>query len=267
MDERMTGMELKGLLYEKRGHIGMISFHRPEALNAMNSNTIAEMLKVFAAMKDDPDIRCVILTGSGRAFCAGGDIREEVEKDVISAYEFVRNGAVILETMERFKAPVIAAINGYCLGGGLEFAIACDIRIAADNARLGSPEVNLGVFPGWGGSQRLPRIVGMAKAREIMYTGDHYTAQQAKEMGLVEQVVSADQLMDTALNLAEKIASKPPMAIRYIKTSVYDGMQCDLQRALQMESALLAHLYATEDMKEAYAASLEKRPHKDYIGR
>ena len=146
-------------------------------------------------------------------------------------------------------------------------SIACDIRIAADDAKLGSPEIDLGVYPGWGGTQRLPRIVGMSKAREIMYTGDRYTARQALEMGLVDRVVPADRLMDEALALAEKIASKAPMAIRYIKTSIYEGMQCDLQRALQMESALFAHLYATKDTKEAYAAYLEKRPPKGFIGR
>ena len=261
-------MELRGLLYEKRGRVGIISFHRPEVLNAMNTETVIEMKKVFAAMDEDSDIRCVILTGHGeKAFCAGGDIHEEAEKDVIAAYEFVRTGGELLEKIERFKAPVIAAINGYCLGGGVEFAIACDIRIAADDAKLGSPEIDLGVYPGWGGTQRLPRIVGMSKAREIMYTGDRYTARQALEMGLVDRVVPADRLMDEALALAEKIASKAPMAIRYIKTSIYDGMQCDLQRALQMESALFAHLYATKDTKEAYAAYLEKRPPKGFIGR
>jgi len=261
-------MEFKGLLYEKRDRIGIISFHRPEVLNAMNTETVVEMKKIFAMMEDDTDIRCVILTGEGsRAFCAGGDIDEEAEKDVISAYEFVRVGGQLLETIERFKAPVIAAINGYCLGGGVEFAIACDLRIAADNALLGSPEINLGVFPGWGGTQRLPRIIGMSKAREMIYTGDKYTARQALEMGLVDKVVPAERLMEESLALAEKIASKAPMAIRYIKTSIYDGMQCDLQRALQMESALFAHLYSTQDMKEAYAAFFEKRSPKDFIGR
>ena len=261
-------IEFKGLLYEKRGRVGIISFHRPDVLNAMNTDTVNEMKKIFAMMDEDPDIRCVILTGAGdRAFCAGGDIQEEVNKDVISGYEFVRNGGELLETMERFKAPVIAAINGYCLGGGLEFAIACDIRIAADDAKLGSPEINLGVYPGWGGTQRLLRIVGASKAREIIYTGDKYTAQEALAMGLVERVVPKEKLMEEAMALAEKIASKAPMAIRYIKTCIYDGAQCDLQRALQIESALFAHLYFTEDTKEAYAAFLEKRPHKDYIGR
>ena len=258
---------LNGLLYEKRGRVGIVSFHRPQVLNAMNPQTVVEMKRVFSHMDQDPDIRCVILTGEGRAFCAGGDINEEAEKDVLAAYEFVRNGGELLEQIERFKAPVIAAINGYCLGGGLEFAIACDIRIAAGNAKLGSPEINLGVYPGWGGTQRLPRIVGMGRAREIMYTGEKFTAAKALEIGLVERVVPAERLMEEAMALARQIADQAPLAIRYIKTSVYDGMQCDLQRALQMEAALFAHLYSSQDTREAYAAFLEKRPHKDYIGR
>lgn len=260
--------EYGGLLYEKLGQISIISFNRPKYLNAMNSESNVEMQNIFNQMAEDPDVRCVILTGEGqKSFCAGGDINEEAENDVLSAYEFVRLGASLLETIERFKAPVIAAINGYCLGGGLEFAAACDIRVAADTAKLGSPEINLGVFPGWGGTQRLPRIVGLSKAREIIYTGDKYTATQALEMGLVDRVVPADRLMDEAMALAKKIAAKPPLAIRYIKTSIYDGMQCDLQRALQIESALFAHLYSSQDMKEAYSAYLEKRPAKEFIGR
>lgn len=261
-------MELTGMKYEKQGAVGILSFNRPETLNAMNTSTVDEMKWLLQEIDRDKDIRCVILTGEGpKAFCAGGDINEEATKDVLAAYEFVRNGAVLLETMERFRTPIIAAINGYALGGGLEFALACDIRIAADTAKLGSPEVNLAVYPGWGGTQRLPRLIGVSKAKEVMFTGDHYTAHQALGMGLVDQVVPAVDLMDTTLALAKKIASKPPLAITYIKTAVYDGMQCDLQRGLQIEAALFAHLYATQDMKEAYAAYLEKRPPAKYIGK
>lgn len=263
----MDSLKLEGLLYEKKGHVAVISFHRPQVLNAMNTQTVVEMKQVLDHIDADANIRCVILTGEGRAFCAGGDINEEAEKGVLEAYEFVRNGDELLERMERFRCPIIAAINGYCLGGGLEFAEACDIRIAADDAKLGSPEINLGVYPGWGGTQRLPRIVGMGKAREMMYTGAKYSARQALEMGLVERVVPAEHLMEEALTLAEQIADKAPLAIRAIKTAVYDGMQCDLQRAIQMEAALFAPLYAAQDTKEAYAAFLEKRPHRPYTGR
>ena len=261
-------MEYSNLLYEKRGNIGIVSFNRPKFLNAMNSATNLEIKDVFEKMDADEDIRCVILTGAGdRAFCAGADINEEAENGVLEAYAFVRLGAKIMEAIEKFRTPVIAAVNGYCLGGGVEFALACDIRIAAENAKFASPEVTLGVFPGWGGSQRLPRTIGLSKAKEFMFTGDKYTAAEALEMGLVDRVVPAADLMTEALALAEKIASRPPMAIRYIKTAVYDGMQCDLERALQIESALFSHLYATQDTKEAYAAFLEKRPAKPFIGR
>lgn len=261
-------MELKNLLYEKRGYIGIVKFNRPKQLNAINSDTAEEIIELFAEMDKDNDIRCVILTGEGeRAFSAGGDIREEAEKTCLTAYDFIQLGTKALLSIENFRVPVIAAINGYCLGGGTEFAICCDIRIAAENAKLGSPEITLGLLPGWGGSQRLPRIIGISKAKEFMFTGDKYTAQQCLEMGLVDKVVPTESLLDEALAMAEKIAEKPPLAIRYIKTLVNEGIQCDLQRALRMEGALAVHLFDTQDNKEACAAFLEKRPHKEFIGK
>lgn len=261
-------MELKNLLFEKHNHVGIVKFNRPKQLNAIDSDTALEIIELFNAMDQDSEIHCVILTGAGeRAFSAGGDIREEAEKTVLTAYDFIQLGTKALLCIENFRCPVIAAINGYCLGGGTEFAICCDMRIAADNAKLGSPEVTLGLLPGWGGSQRLPRIIGMSKAKEFMFTGDKYTAQQCLEMGLVDKVVPAQNLLDEALSIAEKIASRPPMAIRYIKTLVNEGIQCDLQRALRMEGAMAVHLFETQDNKEACAAFLEKRPHKDFIGR
>ena len=261
-------MELTGLKYEKKGPVGIVSFNRPETLNAMDTNTVDEMKWVLGEIDKDTDIRCVILTGAGaKSFSAGGDINEEADKDVLSSYEFAKNGAMLLEMMERFRVPIIAAINGYALGGGLEFAIACDIRIASEKAKLGSPEITLGVYPGWGGTQRLPRIVGMSKAKLIMFTGGMYSAQESLEMGLVDKVVPPESLMDECMALAEKISAQPPLAINYIKSVVYDGMQCDLQRALQLEAAMFAHLYFTDDMREAYTAYLEKRPPKPYTGR
>lgn len=261
-------MELKNLIYEKKGFVGIVKFNRPKQLNAIDSDTVMEIIDLFDVMGRDDDIRCVVLTGEGeRAFSAGGDIQEEAEKTLLTAYDFIRLGTEALASVENFRAPVIAAINGYCLGGGTEFALCCDMRIAADNAKLGSPEITLGLLPGWGGSQRLPRLIGMSKAKEFMFTGDKYKAQQALEMGLVDKVVPAADLLEEACALAEKIASRPPMAVQYIKTLVNDGMQCDLQRALKMEGAMAAHLFETQDNKEACAAFLEKRPHKDFIGR
>lgn len=261
-------MELKNLLYEKRGYVGIVKFNRPKQLNAIDSDTALEIIALFDAMDKDRDIRCVVLTGEGeRAFSAGGDIREESQKTVLTAYDFIKLGTQALCCVENFRAPVIAAINGYCLGGGTEFALCCDIRIAADNAKLGSPEVSLGLLPGWGGSQRLPRIIGMSKAKEFMFTGNKYTAEQSLAMGLVDHVVPAADLLEEACNLAKRIANQPPMAIQYIKTLVNEGTQCDLQRALKMEGALAVHLFETQDNKEACAAFLEKRSHMDFIGR
>lgn len=260
-------MDLKNLLFEKKGHVGIVKFNRPKQLNAIDSDTAEEIIRVFGAMDADPEIRCVILSGEGpKAFSAGGDIREEAEKDCLKAYDFIQLGTKALAAVEQFRAPVIAAVNGYCLGGGTEFAVACDIRIAADNAKMGSPEISLGLLPGWGGSQRLPRIIGMSKAKVFMFTGDMVRAPEALEMGLVDQVVPADQLLDKAMELAQKIAKRPPRAIRYIKTLVNEGMQTDLQRALRMEGAMAVHLFDTKDNKEACAAFLEKREPNEFTG-
>lgn len=257
---------MSNLIYYKENNIGVIKFNRPKVLNSVDTPTVDEFSNLLDEWSEDQDLRCVILTGEGRAFCCGGDINEEATKNVLSAYIFVRNGAMLLEKMERYSVPIIAAINGYCLGGGGEFALACDIRIAADNAQIGFPEINLGVYPGWGGTQRLPRVVGMSKAREMIFTGDKYSAEECLRIGLVDKVVKAEKLMDEAMELASKIASKPPLAIKYARTAIYDGIQCDLQRGLQIEAGLFAQLYCTEDMKEAYAAYLEKRPSRGYKG-
>lgn len=258
---------MNGLLYEKRGHVGVIKFNRPRVLNAMDTETTGEFSCILSEIEADGNVRCVVLTGEGRAFCAGGDIDEESGKDVRAAFEFAMMGDRLLERMERLRVPIIAAINGYALGGGLEFALACDIRIAAETARLGSPEVSLGTFPGWGGTQRLPRTVGLSKAKELMMTCDSVDAGEALRIGLVDRVVRAESLMDEALKMAEKIADSPPLAVKYVKLSVNEGSQCDLTRAIQLEANIFAQLYATEDLREAYDAYLEKRPHKPYQGK
>lgn len=258
---------MNGLLYEKKGQVGIIRFNRPKVLNAMDTGTTGEFSGLLSEIEADGDIRCVVLTGEGRAFCAGGDIGEESGKDVRAAFEFAVMGDRLLERIERLRVPIIAAINGYALGGGLEFALACDIRIAADTAKLGSPEVTLGTFPGWGGTQRLPRTVGLSRAKELMMTGDKIGAAEALRIGLVDRVVSAGALMDEAMNLAERIADNPPLAVKYIKISVNEGTQCDLTRGIQLEANIFAQLYATEDLREAYDAFLEKRPHKPYRGK
>ena len=261
---------MNGLKYEiagKNKSIGVITLNRPQALNAMNTETVNEMRELLDKIEKDEQIRCLILTGEGRAFCSGGDINEESQTTVITGYQFSRNCAQVLDTMEHFRAPIIGAINGYALGGGLEFALACDIRIASKKAFLGSPEISLAVIPGWGGTQRLPRLVGVSKAKQLMFTGDKISAEEAYRIGLVDELSEPDDLMKDALIMAEKIAHWGPLAMKYLKIAVTDGMECDLQRGLQIEAALFAQLYGTEDQQEAMQAFLEKRTPKPFLGR
>lgn len=261
-------MNLEKTLYEKRGRVGIVKLNRPSVLNAIDDQLLAELAEIFIEMGRDPDIRCVILTGEGRkAFSAGGDIAAELSKNVLQGYDFVLGFTRLSNLIEGFKAPVIAAINGYCLGGGVEIAITCDIRMAADNAKLGSPEVELGLIPGAGGTQRLARLMGESRAKLWMLSADKYTAQQCLDLGVVDIVVPADRLMEEAMTLAEKLAAKAPLAVQYIKSLVHEGLQTDLQRALKMEGGMAAHLFSTQDKKEACTAFLEKRPHKEFVGK
>ncbi len=261
---------MNGIKYEitgKDNHVGIITLNRPKALNAMNTETVNELRELLKEIDNDKNIRCLIITGEGRAFCAGGDINEESQTTVITGYQFSRNCMEVLDTMESFRVPIIGAINGYALGGGLEFALACDIRIASKTAKLGSPEITLAVIPGWGGTQRLPRLIAPSKAKQLMFTGDSITAEEAYRIGLVDEVSEPEELMNDAIKMAEKIAHWGPLAMTRLKIAVNDGLQCDLQRGLQIEAALFAQLYGTEDQQEAMHAFLEKREPKPFVGR
>ena len=261
---------MNGIKYEitgKDNHVGIITLNRPKALNAMNTETVNELRELLKEIDNDKNIRCLIITGEGRAFCAGGDINEESQTTVITGYQFSRNCMEVLDTMESFREPIIGAINGYALGGGLEFALACDIRIASKTAKLGSPEITLAVIPGWGGTQRLPRLIAPSKAKQLMFTGDSITAEEAYRIGLVDEVSEPEELMNDAIKMAEKIAHWGPLAMTRLKIAVNDGLQCDLQRGLQIEAALFAQLYGTEDQQEAMHAFLEKREPKPFVGR
>lgn len=260
-------MEYTRILYKKEENVGIITLNRPKYLNALDTTTIKEITHCLETMEQDQDIRCVILTGTGRAFCAGGDIHEEGQLSVRDANIFMRTGHKFVHAVESFKTPVICVINGYALGGGLEFALACDIRLIADTAKIGLPECGLGVMTGWGGSARLTKLVGPAKTKELLFTGDMLDAQEAYELRIVNHVYPEDQLMDKAMEMAKKIASKPPISIEYAKFTVHHGMQCDLERATQIEMGYLTQLYATEDKTEGFAAFLEKRPQKPPLGR
>ncbi len=263
----METRELKATLAEKRDGVGIITLNRPDKLNALNGDMIDDLHYLFDEFESDPSVRVVVLTGSGKAFCAGGDIEGEVKMDVVGSYHGGIVGNKLMTRIEKCPLPVIAAINGFCLGGGFEMALACDIRLASERAKIGLTEVNMGVIPGSGGTQRLPRLVGPSKAKIVMMTGNHYRGREALEMGLVDEVFEGEELLDAAVDMAKSMAAKPPLALEYVKWAVNEGMQMDLDRALLFESSLFAHLYSTEDQKEAMTAFLEKRPPKPFQGR
>ena len=261
---------MKNIKYDIMGkceNVGVITLNRPKELNALDTETLNEFKELLKEIEKDLKVRCVVLTGEGRAFCAGGDIREEVGKTVISGYEFFRNCAELHTHMGRFRTPIIGAINGYALGGGLELALACDIRIASKNALLGLPEVTLAIGPGFGGTQRLPRLIPVSKAKQMMLTGEPVSAPEAWRIGLVDEITEPGELMQYALRMADKISGWGPLAVKNIKAAVTEGLECDLERGIQIESNLMAQLYGTEDLVEAMNAFLEKRAPKAFAGK
>jgi enoyl-CoA hydratase len=256
-------MEMNNIRCEKEGAIAIVTIDRPKALNALNLETLHELLDCFRQLKEDRQIGVVILTGGGeKAFVAGADISYMHELSVLEAADFAALGHAVMEAIENAPQPVIAAINGFALGGGCEISLACDIRVAAENAKFGQPEVNLGVIPGFGGTQRLPRLVGKGMACELVYTGDMIGAGEALRIGLVNRVVAADKLMETCREMAGKIVAKGPVAIRLCKETVHNGLQMDLARANSYEAVQFSQCFASEDQKEGMRAFLEKRPAK-----
>ena len=248
-------MTYEHIILEKIGTIGKITFNRPDALNALNNKTRAEFQSAMLEISEDEDIKVIILTGSGRAFIAGSDIKELKNTTPLGAHNIIRIGEII----EKFQKPVIAMVNGLALGGGCEIAIACDIIIASDHAKFGQPEINLGIIPGGGGTQRLPRLVGIAKAKELIYTGEIIDSNEAQRIGLVNKVVPADQLETTVYDLAEKIASKSIVALRLAKAAINLGVQIGLSSGLAYERELYSLLLSTEDKTEGIDAFIEKR--------
>jgi len=248
------------LLVEKADGVAVLTLNRPEALNALDSSLLRELRARLHRLADDPEVRVVILTGAGdRAFSAGADVREMRGKDPWQAREFSRLGHEVTLAIERMDKPVIAAINGVALGGGCELAIACDIRVAADSARLGQPEVGLGILPGWGATQRLPRLVGLGRARELIYTGRIVTAQEAYNIGLVDSVVSASGLQEECRKLAATIVQKAPLAVAFSKRAINYGMDAGMVAGLALEADLFGLCFASADQKEGMGAFLEKR--------
>ena len=254
----MTTFE--NLLYEKKNSIAYITVNRPKVLNALNSATMVELRAAFESARDDAEVRVVILTGAGeKAFIAGADINELNRLSPVEAKEYTHRGQAVFDLIENLGKPTIACINGFALGGGCELAMACTIRLASENAKLGQPEVKLGIIPGYGGTQRLPRLVGKGMAMQLNLTGEMITAQEALRIGLVNDVAKPADLMARAEAMAQKIAANAPLAIKYCMDAVNKGTQMTLAEGLFLEATLFAVSCATEDKKEGTSAFLEKR--------
>lgn len=255
----MTTMEYVRL--EKDGSIATITIDRPKALNALNLTTLKELKQALAQVVKTPDVRAVILTGAGeKAFVAGADIGEMAGYSTSQALSFAQAGHRIMTILEALPVPTIAAVNGFALGGGCELALACDLIYASEKAKLGLPEVSLGVIPGFGGTQRLARLVGRARAKELIFTGDLLDAAKAKEYGLVLDVVAPDRLLAHCREVATKIASRGPSAVAQAKRVIEHGADLTLAAGNEMERQAFALLFGTQDQKEGMKAFLEKRP-------
>ena len=253
-------MTFDNLLLERDGAVAVVTLNRPKVLNALNGQTLAELEAVMAALKADAGVRAIVLTGAGeKSFVAGADINELALLSPVQGKEHARHGQLIFDAIEQLGKPVIAAINGFALGGGCELAMACTMRLAADTARFGQPEVNLGLIPGYAGSQRLPRLVGKGVALEILLTGDMVTAQRAYEIGLVNRVVPAGELMAEAKKLAQALAAKAPIAVQYILEAVNQGTEMPFAAGEYLETTLFGTIASSEDMREGTKAFLEKR--------
>jgi enoyl-CoA hydratase/carnithine racemase len=252
--------DFDNLLVERDGAAATLTIHRPKVLNALNTPTLQEIERALVACRDDEAVRVVVFTGSGeKAFIAGADINELSVQTPVGGREHARRGQRVFDLIEQLGKPVIAAINGFALGGGCELAMACTIRIAADTARLGQPEINLGIIPGFAGTQRLARLVGRGRALELLLTGDHVTAQEAHRIGLVNRVVPAADLMNEARALASALAARAPVALRYIIDAVNRGLEMPFAEAQTYEATLFGLVSTTEDMREGTTAFLEKR--------
>ena len=260
-------MDFDNLLLERDGAVAFVTINRPQVLNALNSSTLDDLRRATLALKHDAGVRAVVVTGSGaKSFVAGADINEIAAASPAESKDLALRAQHVFDLIENLGKPVIAAINGYALGGGCELAMACTLRLAADTARIGQPEINLGIIPGYGGTQRLPRLVGKGVALEMLLTGRHVTAAEAMQIGLVNRVVPAAALLSEAKALAAELATKAPLAARYIMDAVHRGLEVSFDKAQFLEATLFGLAAATEDMREGTRAFLEKRK-PDFHGR
>ena len=252
--------DFQNIKCEKKNHIAYITIDRPKVLNALNIVTMDELRQAFAAVKDDAEVRVVILTGAGeKAFVAGADIGELSQQSPVSAKEYTHRGQAIVDAIENLGKPTIACLNGFALGGGCELAMACTIRLASDNAKLGQPEVKLGLIPGYGGTQRLSRLVGKGVAQQLVLTGEMVSAAEALRIGLVNEVVPAAELIPRAEAIAAKVIANAPLAVQYAMEAVNHGLDMTLADGLFLEATLFAVCCSTEDKNEGTRAFLEKR--------
>lgn len=251
-------MDYKNILVTSKNDIGWITMNRPQAMNALNNETIYELERIFIDFNNNDKVKAIIITGEGKAFIAGADIAEMENMDPLTARQFSQTGQRTLAFMEKMEKPVLAAINGFALGGGCELAMACDIRIASEKAKFGQPEVGLGIIPGFAGTQRLARICGIGKAKELIFTGDIITAVEAERIGLVNRVVAPDKLLNEVKGLAEKIVRNGPIAVRLAKTVINRGCDCDIETGSAYESEAFAVCFATGQPKTGMQAFLDK---------
>ena len=260
-------MAYKNILFEIKDKIAIITVNRPEALNALNWQTMQEIHAAFSSVKEGMEIGGVMITGAGeKSFVAGADIKELATQDPVGAKEFSLASQEILHFIEHFPKPVIAAVNGFCLGGGCELAMACHMRVASENAKFGQPEVNLGLIPGNGGTQRLPRLVGKGRALELVLTGNMIDAQEAYRIGLVNKVVPQEELITAVEKILKTIMTKGPVAVKLGLEAVNHGLELSLDEGMQLESNLFGLCFSTADMKEGTQAFIEKRK-ADFKGR
>lgn len=252
-------MEYRTLLIEDRGYIRIIKLNRPKELNSLNSELLSELDMAMADAADNSQVCVIVITGEGKAFAAGADISQMAQMNAVQGKAFGSFGSSVFRRIEMLRKPVIAAVNGYALGGGCELALACDIRIGSSKAKVGQPEVNLGITPGFSGTQRLARMVGLGKAKEMIYTAEPIDAQEAYRIGLFNKVVEPEQLLDTAVEMAAKIATKAQLAVHYAKEAINRGIETDVETGIAMEADLFGLCFSTYDQKEGMKAFLERR--------
>ena len=253
-------MDFANLVFDVRDGIALITMNRPSALNALNNATLQDLNAALDIIKEDQGIGGAVITGSGKAFVAGADIAQMVDNTSEQARVYMEFAQETFNRIELMGKPFIAAVNGYALGGGCELAMVCDIRLASDKAVFGQPEINLGLIPGFGGTQRLPRLVGPGIAKELIYTGRNVKADEALSIGLVNRVVSGESLLDEAMDMMKLMLSKSRIALRYAKVAINRGADTDIYKGLELEKDLISLCFATDDQTEGCRAFLEKRP-------